>query len=50
MYINFYKKHLFYKKYFSSHNTLIFGIPGDEIQHVLRRIQNLNFFNNSSTK
>ena len=36
------------KKNFSSNNTLNFGIPGDKIQHVLRRIQNLNFSNNFS--
>ena len=37
-----------WKKYFSSNNTLNFGIPGDKIQHVLWRIQNLNFSNNFS--
>ena len=39
-----------WKKYFSSNNTLNFGIPGDKIQHVLWRIQNLNFSNNFSIK
>ena len=28
-----------WKKYFFRNNTLNFGIPGDKIQHVLRRIQ-----------
>ena len=37
-----------WKKYFSSHNTLNFGIPGDKIQHVSWRTQNLNFSNNFS--
>ena len=32
-----------WKKYFFSHNTLNFGIPGDKIQHALWRIENLNF-------
>ena len=39
---------MIWKKYFSSNNTLNFGIPGDEIQHVLWTIQNLNFSNNFS--
>ena len=30
-----------WRKYFSSHNTLNFGIPRDKIQNVLWRIQNL---------
>ena len=34
-------------KYFSTHSTLNFGIPGDKIQHVWWRIQNLNVSNNS---
>ena len=42
--------HEIWKKYFSSNNTLNFGIPGDKIQHVLWRIQNLNFSNNFSIK
>ena len=37
-----------WKKNFSSQNTLNFGIPGDKIQHVLWRIQNLNFPNSFS--
>ena len=37
-----------WKKYFSSNNTLYFRIPGDKIQHVSWRIQNLNFSNNFS--
>ena len=40
----------FGKKYFSIHNTLNFGILGNKIQHVLWRIQNLKFSNNSSIK
>ena len=39
-----------WKKYFSSRNTLNFGITGDKIQHVLWRIQNLNLSNNFSIK
>ena len=38
------------EKDISRHNTLNFGIPGDKIQHVLWRIQNLDFSNNSSIK
>ena len=38
------------EKYFSRHNTLNFGVPGDKIQYLLWRIQNLNFSNNSSIK
>ena len=36
-----------YDKYFSTHSTLNFCIPGDKIEHVLWRIQNLNVSNNS---
>ena len=32
-----------WKNRFSHHNTFNFGIPGDKIQHVLWRKQNLNF-------
>ena len=34
------------KNYFFSSNTLNFGIIGDKIQHLLWRIQHLNFSNN----
>ena len=37
-----------WKNHSSRHNTLSFGIPGDQIQHVLWRIQILNFSYNSS--
>ena len=39
-----------WKKVFSRHNTLNFGLPGDKISHVLWRIQNLIFSNNSGIK
>ena len=39
-----------WERYFISHRTLNFGIPGDKIQNVLWRIQNLNFSNNPSVK
>ena len=39
-----------WKKYFSSNNTLNFGISGDKNQHVLWRIQHLNFSNNFSIR
>ena len=37
-------------KHFSHHNTLNFGTPGEKIQQVLWRIQNLNLSMNSSIK
>ena len=37
-----------WKKYFSSHNTLNFGIPRDKIQNVLWRIQNLKCITHKS--
>ena len=37
-----------WKKHFSRHSALNFGKHGDKIQHVLWRMQNLNFSNNSS--
>ena len=32
-----------WKNYFSIHNKLNFGIPGDKIQNILWRLNNLNF-------
>ena len=40
----------FGKNTFSRHNTLNFGIPGDKMQHILWRIQKLDFSDNSSIK
>ena len=39
-----------WKSYFSKYNTLNFGIPGDKIQNILWRINNLNFPKNCSIK
>ena len=39
-----------WKNYFSIHNTLNFGIPGEKIQDMLWRPNNLNFSKNCSMK
>ena len=39
-----------WKNYFSIHNTLNFGIPGDKIQNMLWRPNKLNFSKNCSMK
>ena len=37
-----------WSEYFSKHNTLNFGIPGDKIQNLLWRIKDLKFPSNST--
>ena len=39
-----------WKNVSSRHNTLNFGLPGNKMSHVLWRIQNLIFPNNSGIK
>ena len=39
-----------WKSHFSKHNTLNFGIPGDKVQNILWRINNLNFSKINSIK
>ena len=39
-----------WKSYFSRHNALNFGIPGDKVQNILWRINNLNFSKITSLK
>ena len=39
-----------WKNYFSNHNTLNFGVPGDKIQNILWGLSNLDFSEKCSIK
>ena len=45
---NISRYHDVWSEYFSKHNTLNFGIPGDKIQNLLGNIKNLKFPSNST--